>query len=169
MGLYTKFLPLGGIKYPNQVAQIKDTVAAVIPGPQESDIVDIPYYTSKTPSEYDNTSEGKVILGYSPSANGDGNAGVEVWAGSIRDANGRKLKPINNNTPVLEAQWARIDEAKLNEQEPSELSRPCVEAEVFDRWNEETWLNIVRILPRCTEAINLGYAFSQISRSLYPT
>lgn len=116
VALYTKFDTSGrATKYPDQIAQIKDTVAEAIPGLEAGDIVEVAYYTSKNPSESNDSSEGKVIVSYSPSADDDGNAGFEVWAGSLRDSDGNKLDPADNNSPVSEAQWAQLDN-----QHPSE-------------------------------------------------
>ena len=123
VGLYTKFDTSGRtLKYPNQVAEIKNTVAAAIPGLAAGDIVDIAYYTSKNPSESNDSSEGKVILSFTQHADDNGNAGFEVWAGSLRDSSGNKLDPANNNNPVLEAKWPITVPAESSPTNPAPLA-----------------------------------------------
>lgn len=113
IALYTKVDTSGSrtnvLKYPDQVATMKTTIAGLVQGLTEDDITVIPYYANPESSEKLSVADGKIIVNYDHDI-GSGQAAYQVWVGSwYDDSTGDEIATSDINSPVLAAKWDQLD------------------------------------------------------------
>lgn len=91
------------LKYPDEIAEIKTTVASYVDGLDASDIETFPYYTREALASDMDIAAGKILIHFDPDL-GNGEVGYQVWVGSQYD--GSVIAAADINSPIMGATWS---------------------------------------------------------------